>query len=125
VIRRNIRKQSFHQRADGPGQELNQAGLFGEAHDAEPKRHHSNQLQSDLDCFPGALDSFLRDVVDLIGESANDHGAEDQPKPNVIEHSLKYEITRRVPRSFVNQPFSATTARIMRQLRTASEQVLA
>lgn len=80
-----------------PGEPLDDAALFANLHDAEPKRQHASQSQRNLEGGLRRTEGRLDDVGEYLGvaqkdEAKGSHGKGDEEKgnPDVVEYHKRF-----------------------------------
>lgn len=71
-----------------PRDALHQARSFGQAHHAQPKRHHSDQPERDGHRGLRAIESACCYFIQPIIPAANRNRQDEEREPDVIQHNF-------------------------------------
>jgi len=88
MIGGDIREQPAQDGAQYPGEDLDEAGLLSEAHDSQPQGHAADEGEGDgHHARLGGIEGAVGELLHVAGGAAHQYRGEDEPEPDVVEHT--------------------------------------
>ena len=87
MFRRDFGENASHERTQRPREQRDKSRAFGEPHDAEPQRHDADEREGNFD--NGGVRHVqrrIRDFLELPVPAADEHRAQNESEPNVIQN---------------------------------------
>ncbi len=85
MVLRHLREQPTQRGPQGAPERMDEPGLGGQAHHAQPERHDRHQIAGQDHPIFGVEDSVGPDRVDTAGEASEQQREDDQSQPDVVQ----------------------------------------
>ena len=86
MVRGHLGEEPDHDRLEREPQPVYEPGAVGEPHQAEPQHHDGEKFRRKAERGAGRLDRLVANLLQVAGHAAEQHGQDDQPQPDEVQH---------------------------------------